>query len=171
MASNWKSILGTVAPGLATALGGPLAGLAVKAIGSALGLPEASSDDQVAQAVVGATPDQLLSLKTADQAFKVKMRELDVDLERIAMQDRSSARSTYVSTRDKVVPMLAFIIVGAFIATTVGVLFFQVKVEAALAGALIGYLSAKAEQVVAFYFGSSAGSKGKDETLAAAMRK
>ena len=167
---DWKKIVGTVAPGLATALGGPLAGLAVKAIGDAFGISGAT-EDQIEAAVKNATPEQLLQLKQADQAFKVKMRELDVDLERIAKEDRGSARQTYAATRDKIVPALAVLIVGSFIATTVGVLFFNVVVEAALAGALIGYLSAKAEQVVSFYFGSSAGSKGKDETLASAISK
>ena len=38
-------------------------------------------------------------------------------------------------------------------------------IESAMAGTLVGYLSAKAEQVVAFYFGSSAGSQKKDEML------
>lgn len=167
---DWKKILGTVAPGLATALGGPLAGLAVQAIGSAFGI-ESPTPDSVEAAVRNATPEQLLVLKKADQEFKVKMRELDVDLERIAGQDRASARQSYSATRDRMVPTLAMVIVGSFVAVIVGVLFFKVTVDAALAGALIGYLSAKAEQVVAFYFGSSAGSKGKDDALANAMKR
>src|SRR3990167_3344543 len=168
---DWKKIVGTVAPGLATAIVGPVAVLAVKAIGGAFGLGEGASEDEVASAVAGANPEQLLALKQADQAFKVKMRELDVDLERIAGEDRGSARQTYSATRDRMVPMLAMVIVGSFVAVIVGVLFFKVTVDAALAGALIGYLSAKAEQGVAFYFGSSAGSKGKDDALAQAMKR
>ena len=159
---DWKKILGTVAPGLATALGGPLAGLAVQAIGSAFGI-ESPTPDSVEAAVRNATPEQLLVLKKADQDFKVNMRKLDVDLERIAAQDRGSARQSYSTTKDRMVPTLAMVIVG--------VLFFKVTVDAALAGALIGYLSAKAEQVVAFYFGSSAGSKGKDDALAQSMKR
>ena len=55
--SGWKSIVGTVAPALATALGSPLAGMAVAAIGSALGLTE-SSEETVSAAIVKATPEQ-----------------------------------------------------------------------------------------------------------------
>ena len=45
---------------------------------------------------------------------------------------------------------------------TVGyVLTGQAQVESALAGALVGYVSARAEQVIAYYFGSSSGSKQK----------
>jgi len=43
MSTTWKGIVGTVAPALATALGGPLAGVAVRAIAEkVLGKPEAS---------------------------------------------------------------------------------------------------------------------------------
>ena len=47
--SNWKAIVGTVAPALATALGGPLAGVAVKAIADkVLGKPAATEADVAA---------------------------------------------------------------------------------------------------------------------------
>ena len=36
----------------------------------------------------------------------------------------------------------------------------------AVIGTLIGYVSAKAEQVIAYYFGSSAGSKAKTDIMA-----
>ena len=55
--ADWKSIVGTVAPAIATALGGPLAGLGVSAIGKALGLGDGASKEDVAQAVLKATPE------------------------------------------------------------------------------------------------------------------
>jgi len=39
-------------------------------------------------------------------------------------------------------------------------------VEAAFAGTLIGYLAANAQQVISYYFGSSAGSDRKTELMA-----
>jgi len=51
MAFNWKSILGTVAPGLATALGGPLAGMAVQAVSNAVLGKQDGSDDEIAAAI------------------------------------------------------------------------------------------------------------------------
>ncbi len=39
----------------------------------------------------------------------------------------------------------------------------------ALAGALVGYVSAKAEQVIAYYFGSSSGSEQKTEIMGKAF--
>ena len=51
---GWKDIVGTVAPALATALGGPLAGLGVAAIGKALGLGDGAGEEDVAAAMLKA---------------------------------------------------------------------------------------------------------------------
>ena len=91
---NWKSIVGTVAPALATALGGPLAGMATAAIAKACGLGDGASQEDVMAAVQNMTPEQLAALKQAEFEFKSRMKELDVDLVRIAAADRDSAKCT-----------------------------------------------------------------------------
>jgi allophanate hydrolase subunit 2 len=88
---DWKKLLGSVAPTLASALGGPLAGLAVKEIGDALGIDKPTQEAVTAR-LQGATADDLLKVKQADQAFKERMAELGVDLARLEQADRSSAR-------------------------------------------------------------------------------
>ena len=60
---------------------------------------------------------------------------------------------------------LALLIVVTFLLTAGMTLFGLTKVDSVLAGTLMGYLSAKCEQVVSFYFGSSDGSRRKDELL------
>lgn len=162
---DWKALVGSVAPVLGTALGGPLGGIAVKAIAGALGLSE-QTEEAVAQALSGASPDDLLKLKQADQQFAKDMKALDIDLERIHAGDRDSARKREAVIGDKTTRNLAYMVVGSFIGVVIAMLFAQVTVESAMAGALVGYLSAKAEQVIAYYFGSSAGSKAKDAALA-----
>ena len=52
-----------------------------------------------------------------------------------------------------------------------GVLFMHISVDSALAGTVIGYLSAKAEQVLTYYFGSTIGSKMKTRMLDPSKRK
>ena len=159
--SGWKSIVGAVAPALATALGGPLAGLATTALTKALGLGSDSTEDQLAKAVSTATPEQLLAIKQAEQDFMVNMKELDVDLERIAMADRTSARKREADTGDSWTPRV--------LATLVIILFgyclwwaFTGRMNgmdaAAMStiGGVIGYASAKADTVIGYYFGSSA---------------
>lgn len=175
MSFDWKSVVGTVAPTIATALGGPLAGLAVKAIGGVFGLGEGATESEIAKAVAGATPEQLLALKSAEQAFIVKMRELDVDLERINAGDRNSARDREKEVKDWTPRILAGVIVAGFLGTVYMVLAGYVEglkdpMTATLTGTLIGYVSAKADQVVSYYFGSSASSKTKDETIKSLSR-
>ena len=74
-----------------------------------LGLPADSSEKDVSKAMAAATPDQLLALKQADQDFAVRMRELDIDLEKIAASDRDHlaagvAASPTDSSSGKMVP-------------------------------------------------------------------
>ena len=70
-----------------------------------------------------------------------------------------------MAVKSQLVPTLAVVIVGSFIGVTVGTLLGYTKIDSVLAGTLVGYLSAKAEQVIAFYFGSSNGSRAKDLML------
>ena len=98
--AGWKDIVSTVAPAIATALGGPLAGLGVAAVGKALGLGDGAGEEDVAAAVLKASPEQLLSVKKAELEFTARMKELDVDLERIAVADRQSARRREAATGD-----------------------------------------------------------------------
>lgn len=168
-----KSLLGTVAPTIATALGGPLAGVATKAIIGALGLTDGTPADQVALAVQNATPEQLLALKKADQDFAVRMRELDIDVLKVDANDRDSARQRESSVRDWTPRILAFVVVAGFLTSVYMVLAGLVPglkdpTTAALIGSLIGYVSAKADQVVAYYFGSNNSSERKTELLAKA---
>lgn len=167
---NWKSIIGSVAPTLATALGGPMAGMAVKAIaGSVLG-DESASEKDIEKAIVNASPDTLLKLKEADQQFEERMMELGVDLERIAADDRASARDMQKSNKDRAVPILAGLTVAGFFGVVGWVLSGKVSLESTLLGFVLGQVSAKAEQVYNFYFGSSAGSKEKTKALASKER-
>jgi hypothetical protein len=63
---------------------------------------------------------------------------------------------------------LAYAVVGGFLALVGSTLLGFANVDSALAGTLVGYLSAKAEQVLAYYFGSTRGSAEKTALLARA---
>lgn len=170
--ADWKSIVGAVAPALATALGGPLAGVAVAELSKAVLGQENASETDLAAAVATGGADVLVKIKEADRAFAVRMRELDVDLERLHQTDRASARDREARTGDRATPrVLAAVIVGGFLATVYMVLAGYVQglkdpMVAGMVGTLIGYVSAKADQVVSYYFGSSSGSAAKTELLA-----
>lgn len=165
MSFNWKSLVSNIAPVLGTALGGPFGGMATKAIAAAITGDENTTEQDLAQALQNANPETLFKLKQADNEFEQRMAELGVDLEKIAQEDRASARTLYEKTKSLIVPTLATITVGCFFAVVFWILTGEVSLDNTLVGFVLGQVSAKAEQVYNFYFGSSAGSKEKTAGL------
>jgi len=164
----WKAavgVLSTVAPMLATAVGGPLAGAATNAIAKALGLPQELPAEEVAFAVQNATPDQLLAIKKAEQEFAVKMKALDIDLVGLGNADRDSARKREMAIKDWMPKVLGLLVVGSTITAVLLVLTGKARVDDALAGALVQMLVNASLLVLGYYFGSSAGSQNKDILL------
>lgn len=155
--------LKAIAPTIATALGTPLAGMAVAAISKAIGC----EPDEV-QGIISSnklTAEQVASIQLAELELKKQAQSMNLDFEQLAVADRKSARDMQIATKSYLTPSLAVIIVTSFIGVVVATLAGFSKIESAMAGTLIGYLSAKAEQVISFYFGSSASSQRKDEMI------
>lgn len=169
---DWKSILGSAAPIIATALGGPLGGLAVSAAADALGLSE-KTEQAIKDAISGATPEQLEALKRADYEFALKRTELEqtyqLNLATIEAGDRASARQREVTTGDHITPRIlaAVVVLGFF-----GVLTLMIFNELPPAGrdsllVLVGALGAAFGAIVNYYFGSSSGSAAKQRQIEA----
>lgn len=158
-----------LAPTVASALMGPLAGVAIGALSDAMGVDKGKVQDILSTGSL--TGDQLAQVKIAE--IELKKHELDNGFKfaELEFRDRDSARQREMAIKDRTNSILAYTVVGAFIAVVAGTLAGYAKVESVLAGTLIGYLSAKAEQVLAYYFGSSRGSKDKDSAFANALTK
>ena len=160
------NLVKTVAPSIATAVGGPLAGMATKMISEALlGKPD-GTEDELLQAAKNATPEQLLALKKAEQDFAIKMRELDIDLERISNEDRNSARNREIKTKDMTPRLLAGAVTFGFF----GVLSWMIINGLPINGGeallvMLGTLGTAWGAIVSYYFGSSAGSREKTDQL------
>ena len=163
---DWKSALKAVAPTLATAVLGPLGGMAVQAIGTALGIDK-PTQDAIKQSLVGMSPEQAASLKQAEIAFQTRLKELEIDLERINAEDRASARSREVAVRDYVPGILAIGVTGGFFGILTWMLHYGVPREGGDALlVMLGALGTAWTAIVSYYFGSSAGSAAKDKLLA-----
>jgi hypothetical protein len=172
---DFVSIIKTVAPWIGTALGGPLGGLAVEAAASALGLNDRTAD-AVKQAISGVTPDQMLALKKADQEFALQMQALgfknEADLEAIAAGDRDSARKMQTATQSFVPALLTCFVVGAFTATLILLLKFDVPgTNRDIVVYMIGQLSGGFTSALAFWLGTTRDSSRKTELLAASPSK
>lgn len=165
------NVLATVAPTIATALGGPLAGTAVTQLEKWLGVePGSASADDITKAVVGATPEQLGALKKLDYDYQLAMSQQGIDILKIDAGDRDSARLRQRELKDHAPEFLGTLIIAGFLTCVYAVLAGYVDglkdpLTAGLVGTLIGYVSAKADQVVSYYFGSSKGSRDKDITI------
>lgn len=169
MSTDWKSIVGAVAPALATALGGPLAGVAVSALSTALLGKKDGTEDEVAAAVLSGGSDALLKLKQADQVFAIEMRKLDVDLERLHQSDRASARDANVKAG---IQGRVFVLVLVIFCTVIGLEGYvllkglPVEVDGQIAGRILGTLDAVLLAALYYVFGSSVGSDNKTTLLA-----
>lgn len=172
---DWMKIIGTVAPWIGTALGGPLGGMAVEAAANALGISDKTTA-AVKQAISGATPEQMLALKNADQTFALNMQALGfkqvTDIEALAAGDRKDARDMQKSTRSWVPAALSVIITIGFLGLLTGMMTGYMKAEDNQAMLLmLGALGVAFGQVINFWLGSTSESSRKTELLAAAPAK
>ena len=154
---DWRSIIGGVAPALATALGGPLAGMAVQVIGSALGLENASAET-VSTALSKAGPEVLAKIKQADQEFAAKMKELDVKLDELVVKDRDSARNLQIQTRAKTPAILSYFVVLSTV-SMYGMLLFgdydKLTISELILGRILGTLDMAFGVVLAYWLGAA----------------
>ena len=164
--SSMGNLIKQVAPTIATALGGPLAGLATKTLSEALlGSPD-GSPDEIAAALGSATPDQLAKLREIDANFKVTMKKLDIDLAQIDAGDRDSARKREIALKDSTPTILAGVVCFGFFGTLIGLLLYGLPSKGQDAVLiLLGALSAAFTAIVNYYYGSSSGSKAKEQII------
>ena len=154
--------LKTIAPTIATALGGPLGGLAYEAVSKVLDI---SQDDAKKMLDDGKlTADQIASVQQAEIALKAKAQELNLDFEQLAVQDRKSARDLQQNTHSIIPPALAIIVTLGFFGILVGLMMETFKTSDALL-LMLGSLGTAWTAIMSFYFGSSAGSQAKDAML------
>jgi hypothetical protein len=175
--SGWKNVVAKVAPTLGTALLGPLGGAAISVIADALGLDD-KTEDAIKNALSGTTPEALLALKKADQEFAIRTQELGLKQEelsfgyekdtlQIAAADRDSARKREMSVGDKTTRNLAYAITIGFFSVLFTLMFADVsKASENVLYMMLGALGSAWAGVIAYYFGSTAGSKQKTELLA-----
>jgi hypothetical protein len=164
---NLLTLLKSVAPALATAVGGPLGGAAVSMIADKLGL-----DDKTVEGVTQAL--------IADPSKLTKLKEMELEFAKIDAQDRDSARNREIEmaksdvhfVTKNITSILAIgILTGSLI---IAMLVFFVDFPDSQENILIfvlGSLFSIATQVVSYYFGSSQGSKDKTDELKGIMKK
>lgn len=97
--STWtdiKNSLSVVAPAIASAIGGPAAGIAVSAIQKVLGI---SSEDptEVQNALQVMTPEQKLEFQKENDRFKVQVKKINFDIFSKEVEDTANARDAEIA--------------------------------------------------------------------------
>ena len=156
------SWLESIAPTIATAMGGPLAGMAVEAISKAIGVDPTEVQNTINSGKM--TSDQIASLQQAELALKARAQELGLDFAKLAVDDRKSARELQATTRSYIPPALALLVTVGFFGILIGMMMETFKTSEALM-LMLGSLGTAWTGIIAFYFGSSAGSQAKDDLL------
>ena len=156
------SWLAQLAPTVATALGGPLAGMAVEAVGKALGVPPDDAKNLLESGKM--TSDQITLIKQAEIALQAQAQELGLNFEKLAVQDRASARSMQSETRSYIPGVMALVVTAGFFGILIGLMSGKVTAGAEIE-IMLGSLGTAWTGIIGFYFGSSASSQKKDELI------
>ncbi|MGP8444674.1 hypothetical protein ACT2E5_21610 [Burkholderia vietnamiensis] len=169
-------ILKTVAPWLVTALTGGvpvIAAMAASTIADKLGFGDGSVDAvKAALAGQSVTPEQLLALKQADADFELKMRQagfahaesmagIQVQADKVAADDRASARQYAAAEHDHTARNLAymytvalFVVIGLEFYLAIGDIKMPDVVKSTL-DTLLGVLITMVIGSKEYFFGSS----------------
>ena len=163
MADSWIDTVAKLAPTVASCLGSPVAGMAVSALESAMGI----SGDDIQKTIESGklTGDQVAAIQQAEIQIKARAQELGLDFAKLTNEDRASARLMQVNVKSWVPPFLAVVVTMGFFGILVGMMTHTFQTSDALM-LMLGSLGTAWTGIIAFYFGSSASSQNKDHLLA-----
>ena len=175
------SFIKKAAPWIATAVGmavpgaAPFVGIASKLLSTGLGKPVGANSQSITDAITEAmaNPDQLAKLKQIDDDFAAQMKTLDIqsteELEKIAADDRASARDMEIKTGSRIPGILAMAVTTGFFGLLALEAFHAAPIgNDKVLDMMTGSLGTVWIMVATYYFGSSAGSARKTELLSQA---
>ncbi|MGT2477598.1 hypothetical protein [Paraburkholderia terrae] len=175
--SKVASTIGSTAPLLAGLIGGPV-GLGVTTAATLLSHVLGTSDDPDSIATALQDPSALEKVRQAESANAVQLQQLavtaaqaqlahEIELARIAADDRKDARAMGIAVRDWVPKALAMAVtVGFFGILLLMALHSLPDSNRDLVNVILGSLGTAWISIIGYYFGTSAGSARKTELLA-----
>jgi hypothetical protein len=161
---SWKDVVKSVAPTIGAALGGPMAGAAVKVIAQQFLGDENATEQDISEALTSATPDQLIQLKQIEKDFEAKMSALNVDVFKLEVQDRDSARK---NNKDSIMPAVLVVMLTLMVGAGVTALIvFEVpEANSDILYMLYGQVVAAWVSSVAYWVGTTRSSSDKNKML------
>ena len=166
-----NDFLMSVAPTIASALLGPLGGVAVAGLGKIFGIDNATQKD-ITKAIENGklTPDRLADIQKLELQFKNDEAERGFKYSELEFKDRDSARNLAVQTHSLTPSILTWLVVILVLAAE-GTMLFNVIPPGAdpiILGRILGTMDSALIMVLSFWFGSNSNSQRKTELLAQA---
>ncbi|OUV70740.1 MAG: hypothetical protein CBC83_08240 [Flavobacteriales bacterium TMED123] len=147
-------LLKSLAPTIASAAGGPMAGMAVRMAAQKLGVPDATANE--IEDIIEREPEKAVLLKEADTEFKDRIKEMEIDLEsfKSELEDRKHARETFKNDwTPKVFGILALLLYGAYVLTVT--IMPHDQNDETIISLVLGQLSGILGTMAAFWFSGS----------------
>ncbi len=169
---DWLSTIKTVAPTVAAALGGPLAGEAVAAL---IGIIGGAGQEDVRKAIESGrlTAEQISQLRQLELQFQENERERGFKYAELAFKDRDSSRQANVAGgTQKALFWLSVVLLVLCLGTEVTVLVKGLPQSASelVVGRVLGLLDAIAMTVLAYWYGTSSSSAVKTEIMSSRLK-
>lgn len=171
---DWLGTLKALAPTVASAFGGPLAGIAVSAVGKLLGVTEATQE-RVAEALTNGslTPEQISEIKLLELKYQSDEKERGFRYTELAFKDRDSARSANVAGKTQI-PLfwLSLFLLAVTLGTECSILFlgYPQNTSEIVVGRVLGLMDAVTMLVLAYWYGTTNGSAQKNDTVSRAIK-
>lgn len=165
--SNWQQLLKTVAPVLGTALGGPLGGAAASFIADKLGI-ESKTIEAVTEVLNSGklTPEQISAIKMAEIDMQKFLKDHEIKLEQLAVDNQKSARDMQMVTRALTPAILTYLLTFGFFGILAAMFMYPEVKESSPLMIMLGSLGTAWTGACAFWFGTTHGSQSKNDLLA-----
>lgn len=171
---DWKQTLVKLAPTVASVLGGPLAGVGVAALATAMGLDEGAMESDIAKQIEAGklTPEQISNIRELEMKLQAEEQERGFRYSELEFKDRDSARNRDTEIvkagKKNYRADVMFVLAVAVICGLVYLIWidptvneFMKGIVTLVLGRFLGYL----DNIYNFEFGSTRGSKEKDSTI------
>jgi len=164
-------LLKTLAPTLASALLGPLGGVAVSALGKIIGVDnatvatvtEAFNDGKL-------TPEHLAQIKELELKYQNEEKERGFRYADLEFKDRDSARQMQISTQSNTPTVLTYMVTAGFFGILGWMMHDSSVVDSPPIMIMLGSLGTAWTGCISFWFGTTSNSAKKDVMLNASRK-
>jgi len=163
-----SSFLSGVAPTIASALLGPLGGVAVAGLTKILGIDGGTVAD-VTKAISDGkiTPEQMAEIKKLEMQFQAEEKERGFRYSELEFKDRDSARQMQIVTHSSTPTVLTYMVTVGFFGILGWMLADPHVIDSPPLMIMLGSLGTAWTGCISYWFGTTSGSIAKTNLLAA----